>query len=275
MDEFGGSGSKAANQNRINMEKFGDFIARLRREKGITQKELAEKLYISNKAVSKWERGLSMPDISLLEPLADFLGVTVTELLHGERQEERASAEMTEAENASLLERLEENAEENRRLLQKTKKKRLILYFSCFVLAWIEVALLYWQGYRAGISGEQISRDVLLVVWMPLGFGIWFFFFIKEKLPSYYDTEKISFYADGVFGLNMPGVYFNNRNWPCILKAGRMFCLLLPVLYPVLYLLLRLAVPDEIWRWLGIFVQLTAILGGLFLPMLILGKRKG
>lgn len=49
---------------------FGHFLAQLRREKGMTQKELAATLYVSDKAVSKWERGLSVPDISLLVPLA-------------------------------------------------------------------------------------------------------------------------------------------------------------------------------------------------------------
>ena len=65
----------------IDKEKFGAFIAMLRREKGITQKELAEQLAISDKAVSKWETAVSVPNIDLLIPLADLLGVTVTELL--------------------------------------------------------------------------------------------------------------------------------------------------------------------------------------------------
>lgn len=57
----------------IDKEKFGAFISALRKEKGITQKELAEKLFLSDKAVSKWERGLSMPDITLLVPLSKVL----------------------------------------------------------------------------------------------------------------------------------------------------------------------------------------------------------
>ena len=60
---------------------FGHFLAQLRREKGMTQKELAATLYVSDKAVSKWERGLSVPDISLLVPLAEQLNVTVAETL--------------------------------------------------------------------------------------------------------------------------------------------------------------------------------------------------
>ena len=70
---------------RMNNEKMGQFISELRKSRQMTQKELAEKLNISDKAVSKWERGLSCPDISLLSPLSGILGVTITELLNGER----------------------------------------------------------------------------------------------------------------------------------------------------------------------------------------------
>ncbi|MCL2406071.1 MAG: class C sortase [Defluviitaleaceae bacterium] len=64
--------------------KMGLFISELRKSKQMTQKELAEKLNVTDKAVSKWERGLSYPDISLLMPLADTLGVTAGELLNSE-----------------------------------------------------------------------------------------------------------------------------------------------------------------------------------------------
>lgn len=69
----------------MNQEKIGKFIAELRKEKSLTQSELAEKLNITKNAVSKWERGLSMMDISLLKPLSEILGVSVSELLNGKR----------------------------------------------------------------------------------------------------------------------------------------------------------------------------------------------
>ena len=64
--------------------KTGDLIRRLRIEKSMTQKQLAEKLHVSNKAVSKWERGFGSPDISLLAEISRLLGVDVQTLLTGE-----------------------------------------------------------------------------------------------------------------------------------------------------------------------------------------------
>lgn len=67
--------------------KFGAFLAQCRKEKGWTQKELAEQLHVTDKAVSKWERGLGFPDIKLIEPLAELLDVSVLELMRSERMD--------------------------------------------------------------------------------------------------------------------------------------------------------------------------------------------
>ena len=67
-------------------EKTGKLISSIRKDKGLTQKQLADSLGISNATVSKWETGKGFPDISLLEPLASVLGITVSEVLAGERQ---------------------------------------------------------------------------------------------------------------------------------------------------------------------------------------------
>ena len=73
----------------IDRKRFGTFVAKRRKELGMTQQELADRLFLSNKAVSKWETGQSLPDITLLEPLAGCLKVSVAELLRGERVVER------------------------------------------------------------------------------------------------------------------------------------------------------------------------------------------
>ena len=72
----------------MDAQKTGRLIAEARKEQGITQKELSQALHVSAQAVSKWERGLNFPDLSLLEPLGDCLGLTVSELLSGQRGEE-------------------------------------------------------------------------------------------------------------------------------------------------------------------------------------------
>ncbi len=69
------------------MSAFGEFLYALRKENGMTQAELAERLGVTNKAVSKWETGEAMPESNLLLPIARIFGVTVDELLDGKRRE--------------------------------------------------------------------------------------------------------------------------------------------------------------------------------------------
>lgn len=79
------------------MAEFSEFLYQLRKEKNLTQSELAERLGITNKAVSKWETGDAMPDTSQLLPLAEILGVSVDELLRGERAPEQPDASEKES----------------------------------------------------------------------------------------------------------------------------------------------------------------------------------
>ena len=71
----------------VEAKEFGRFIAGMRKEKKMTQAELAEKIHVTDKAVSRWERGLGFPDIQTIEPLAQALGISVLELMRSERQE--------------------------------------------------------------------------------------------------------------------------------------------------------------------------------------------
>ena len=77
----------------MNITKTGNLIKELRTEKGFTQKELAEKLNVSTAAVSKWENGKGFPDISILEKLSSKLGISITELIKGERTEENIESD--------------------------------------------------------------------------------------------------------------------------------------------------------------------------------------
>ena len=84
--------------------KIGKFIASLRKSKKLTQQELAELLGVTDRAISNWENGRRMPDISLLKPLAENLGITVNELISGEKIPEE---KMMTAIETNLIQSLE------------------------------------------------------------------------------------------------------------------------------------------------------------------------
>ncbi len=92
----------------------GRFISELRKEKGLTQAELAEKLNVTDKAVSKWETGRSAPDVSLLIPLSEILAVTVTEILKGEKI---STEVLPEASNEVIVKAIKEKKHISKRFL--------------------------------------------------------------------------------------------------------------------------------------------------------------
>lgn len=86
----------------MNKERFGTFIAENRKEMGLTQAQLAEKLHVTDKAVSKWERGLSYPDVTLLEPLAGIFGISIDALLRCQSFEDDREEHKMEEQNESI-----------------------------------------------------------------------------------------------------------------------------------------------------------------------------
>ena len=80
----------------MDQKKIGSFLKELRKEKGITQEEFAEKLNISGRTVSRWETGVNMLDISLLVEIAEFFDVSIPEIINGERKSETMNEEVKE-----------------------------------------------------------------------------------------------------------------------------------------------------------------------------------
>ena len=74
--------------------RIGEFLKELRKEKGITQEEFAEKLNVSGRSISRWETGSSMPDISLLVQISEFFDVSIPEIINGERKSESMNEEV-------------------------------------------------------------------------------------------------------------------------------------------------------------------------------------
>lgn len=134
------------------MEKaeFGAFVAENRRRLGLTQKALADRLHVTDKAVSKWERGLSYPDVTLLEPLAAVLGIDVSELVSARRRESPGEGE------TGVRELLDISGELLRRE-QRRRRRALGLSVLAVLLAMAALALL---GYRRW-STESIILSVI------------------------------------------------------------------------------------------------------------------
>lgn len=255
--------------NELNKERIGNFIVNLRREKGLTQKQLAEEVFVSDKAVSKWERGLSLPDISMLEPLANVLGVTILELLQGQRLETDAS--LTKEELKKIMEESLQLSKEEELLRQKKHRKYFIILCAVLAILGMEIkAMLFF-----GLTPEELfsSAGFIVVELLPLIFSIFFFFVLREKLPYYYDIDKISSYSQSGFQLNMPGIYFNNNNWPHLLMTGRCWCAISPIIFPILYFIGRMLMGQNLWWIVGNIFGLLFLFIGLFVPFYITAKK--
>lgn len=142
----------------MDQQKTGQLIAQRRKERNMTQKMLAEQIGVSDRAISKWERGAGFPDVSLIEPLADALQLSLLELFQGERQ---VSPPLEETCAREVL---------HYTLPQIRKHKRAIL-FLCILLTLLGIFLLFsaaitsgWQHERR-ISPESavaIAPDILI-----------------------------------------------------------------------------------------------------------------
>lgn len=247
----------------IDREKFGAFVAARRKELGLTQQELADKLFLSNKAVSKWETGQSLPDIALLEPLAQCLGVSVAELLRGERIEERPmEAEEAETLVGRALQFADDGAQQD-----KHRRHWQIAWTVSTVLGFWGLCSLFWNG----VSRAELVNTVFLTELLCLIFGFWAVFFAPARLPRHYDENKVTSFSQGPVRMNLTGIRFHNGNWPHILSALRWWLVIVPVVFPTVYGLLRSGVTRWGTAWeLG--VTLTACLG-LFIPVMVVAKK--
>lgn len=114
----------------MNQVKIGKFIAEMRKEQNLTQKQLADKLGISDRTISKWECGKGMPDVGLMIPLCEEIKINVNELLSGERLSENHYSKRAEE---NMMRLIEENG---------NKKKREMMYTLTYGLAIVMVAVL-------------------------------------------------------------------------------------------------------------------------------------
>lgn len=247
----------------IDKKQFGAFVAQLRKEKGYTQKELAQRLYLSDKAVSKWETGVSIPDTALLMPLAELLGVTVTELLLCRRQEEPLERETVEqvVQTAVLY-----GEDRPRRAWQDMGKWPLVYGVALAVGAAAIYALFQMNAL--------LTQTALTLAILGAIFGAYFCFYARLQLPERYDRERINLVYDGLFRMHMVGIAFNNRNWPHIITVGRGWSCAAMGAVPLLQLAAAWLLPPGLVQSLAWQLGLAAVaLLGLFVPIYTVGRR--
>ena len=142
----------------MNQQTTGQFIAHKRKERNLTQEQLAEKLGVSNKTVSKWETGKCMPDYAVVKSLCEELEITVAELMDGEDAEEKSVRAYDDEQIMDLLKRT-----------QELEKQKNLLYGILLVVMGIAMQALshtlggsnvkdFFSGVLLGISiGEMLA----------------------------------------------------------------------------------------------------------------------
>ena len=157
--------------------KIGEFISKTRKEKNITQSELAEKLMISDRAVSKWENGICLPDASNMQELCNILGITINDLFSGE------VVDMKDNEK-----KLEENLLEMTKLKEQRDKELLTLeIFIGIIVSIIMFACIFVASF---VDMKDWLRVALIIIGIiPFAIGISYAIRI-EQIAGYYECPN-------------------------------------------------------------------------------------
>ena len=144
----------------MDIVKTGRFIAEVRKERGLTQRELADALCISDKTVSKWETGRGLPEVSLMLPLCGVLGISVNDLLTGERV---TPSDYQKKAEENMMDLMQENAE---------NRKRMALSVICGAITIVAVcALIVIAAYLPMPAAARIALIVFAAAVAAAGIG--------------------------------------------------------------------------------------------------------
>ena len=214
-------------------KEFGAFIQVRRKELGLTQLQLAEKLNVTSKAVSRWERGVGFPDIQLLESLAQALELTLIELMQSQKMEEPVPAELV-SDAVTAIQKQEEHSRKQKTDYISGQEiiggSATFIYclgrFYEFEARWIGGLLRFialvggvwgWRAFRSIMTGDYLKerKEGVWYTWKPWAAcvvsatGLALVMFLKDVVPkesAWYGTLVIL----GMI-LLIPGCYYLNR----------------------------------------------------------------
>lgn len=150
----------------MNQQEIGAFISKCRKDKGFTQAQLAELLGVSDKSVSRWENGKTMPDFSLYEPLCDALDIEVSELLYAKRLDDNEKVEKGEKSAISLFE-------------TKSQLETFAVFTEILILVGIVISITLTKV----MADTAVERIITLASgWFVWGFGLYIRVRIKKAL---------------------------------------------------------------------------------------------
>lgn len=207
----------------MDQRKIGEFLKRLRSEKELTQEQLAEKIGVSNRTVSRWETGNNLPDISILIQLSEFYDIDIREIIDGERKSESVNAEMKDT-----LEKVAQYTEyEKEMIIMRMKRNSVIALISMIFV------------YVIAISSDLPNIFVLVqFAGIVLAIGA-----IAENIL--YATRKKKTISED--GSKLKGKFI----WPIVIV-----CVLAFLIIVVALIALRATYPDEtIWQLFGHFFE--------------------
>ena len=141
-----------------------------------------------------------------------------------------------------------------------SKRKRFKIYIICLLVG----AAATYYFYKN--NGAQYYQSLIVIEILTAIFGAYFMFFVKERLPKYFDDNKVDYYTDGFFRLHTPGVYYNNRNWPYIIRNARISLMIVMVALPVASILVRVFFSGNLAYSMVTGFSFGAILG-IFVPI--------
>jgi len=148
----------------MDAEKFGSFVQQRRKELGMTQNDLAEKLYVTSKAVSRWERGIGFPDIKLLQPLADALDITIVELMHSEKIEKELSKEQASAMVTETVAQIQQQ--------RKMTWKRKLLLYTGYVLIFAAYMVVHGVAQMGSLEPRWLGIPLIFISIYGLQYGV-------------------------------------------------------------------------------------------------------
>ena len=134
----------------MDQQKIGGFLKELRKEKNLTQEQLAEVLNVSGRTVSRWETGSNMPDLSILVELADYYDVDIREIINGERKSEKMDKDLKDT--------LEQVAEYSNTEKKSLKKKMIEISASAALLLLFSVMLDMTNGFGGFIPERPVQN---------------------------------------------------------------------------------------------------------------------